>query len=320
MKREVLWQASVVTIPEAEEAVAEMLASRFAPGPSSYTDIETGQLMVSAYTAERPASVAAVKRRLRSGLESIQACGLRLGPGILTVKKLPARNWAESWKRHFPPLAIGDRLLVKPSWIRQSPKPGQDVIVLDPGLSFGTGQHPTTGFCLRELVRRRDPARAQALLDIGTGSGILAIAAARLGYRPIHAFDHDPRSVLVARANARTNRAADRIQFTRADLTRLSRRGRPRYDVVCANLLADLLLAERDRILARVKPGGLLIAAGILRREFGEVTRAYAEAGWRLVASQTQREWRSGTFQQERRRRAPRTQVTRRARCRRYNR
>jgi len=296
MKRETIWQACVVTTSEAEDAVAELLALRFAPGSSSYTDVETGHTTVSAYTTRRPKEVAAIRRSLRAGLREIKACGLNLGPATLAIKKLPKKNWAESWKTHFKPIEIGTQLLIKPGWIRREPRQGQQVILLDPGLSFGTGQHPTTEFCLRELVRRRDQTRPQSFLDIGTGSGILAIAAAKLGYQPVHAFDYDPKSVLVAGENAAKNHVAERIKLTRADLTKLPGRSAKQYHVVCANLLADLLIAKRDRVLARVKSGGSLVVAGILRREFVEVQAAYEQAGWRLVASKARKEWRSGTF------------------------
>lgn len=296
MKHEIVWRASVVTTTEAEEAVAELLAVCFASGPSSYTDVETGQTTVSAYSTNPPRNVTKIKRALRSGLRKIKACGLKLGRATVTLQKLPRKNWAESWKRHFKPIAIGNRLLVKPSWIRRKPTRGQAVIILDPGLSFGTGQHPTTEFCLRQLVTRRATSDRQSLLDIGTGSGILALAAAKLGYAPVHAFDYDPQSVLVARDNAGTNRVTSLIRLARADLTKLPRRSARQYDIVCANLLANILIAERDRILARVKPGGVLVVAGILRREFAEVAAAYHDFGMNLIASKAQKEWRSGTF------------------------
>jgi ribosomal protein L11 methyltransferase len=170
------------------------------------------------------------------------------------------------------------------------------VVVLDPGLSFGTGQHPTTAFCLEQLVARRSSKERQSLLDLGTGSGILAIAAAKLGYKPISALDFDAEAVRVARVNARRNRVADRIRFSRRDLTRMPRRAGRTYAVVCANLLADLLLAERERILARLQPVGLLVLAGILKTEFAAVQAAYEAAGLRLVASRAEKEWRSGGF------------------------
>jgi ribosomal protein L11 methyltransferase len=320
MKRQVIWKTSVITAREAEDAVTELLANLVAPSPSVYTDADTGTTTVSVYSITGPASVAETKRTLRLGLNRIKSCRLNIGPGRITIQKLPPENWADSWKRHFPPLEIGEALLVKPSWSQRQRRKGQALVILDPGLSFGTGQHPTTEFCLRELVRtweRRHPCRRNArsedaatrrqgcrrsqslplsLLDMGTGSGILAISAVKLGYTPVQAFDFDPQCVRVAKANAATNRVGKKIRITRANLTKLPLRCAQQYDLVCANLLADLLIAERDRILARVKPDGVLVVAGILKREFQEVQTAYETVGWRLVANQTQKEWRSGTF------------------------
>lgn len=324
MKSKTIWKTSIVTTPEAEDAVTELLATLVAPSPSVYTDADTGTTTVSVYSLTRLTNAAATKDALKLGLKTIKACGLNVGVGRITVAKLPPENWADSWKRHFPPLEIGDALLVKPSWSRRKPRKDQALVVLDPGLSFGTGQHPTTEFCLRELVRAergRSPSaahgsrkrlqefqpvdsigraapgdRSRSFLDMGTGSGILATSAVKLGYAPVHAFDFDPQCVRVAKANAATNRVGKKIRITRADLTKLPHRSRKSYDVVCANLLANLLMAERDRILARVKPDGMLVVAGILKREFQEVQAAYEAAGWRLVASKAQKEWRSGTF------------------------
>jgi ribosomal protein L11 methyltransferase len=299
-QRHTVWQTSVVTTAEAEDAVGELLAAQVAPRPSSYTDVETGHTIVSAYAAKPPRNLAETKRALRDGVKEIQNCGLNVGPARLTVHKLPRRNWAESWKSHFKPIEIGAQLLVKPSWIRRKPRRGQVVIVLDPGLSFGTGQHPTTEFCLRQLVARRKKSDSQSLLDVGTGSGILAIAAAKLGYNPVAAFDFDLQSVLAARANVKSNKVAKQIKLTRADLTKLPLRTTKQFDVVCANLLANLLSAGRGRLLARVKRGGVLVVAGILQREFDEVRRCYESVGWRLLASKAEREWRSGTFAKQR--------------------
>jgi ribosomal protein L11 methyltransferase len=297
MKREIIWKTSIATSAEAEDAVAELLATHVAPGPSAYTDVETGVTTVSVYTTTPPKKFPATKAALRSGLAQLKLFGLNIGSGRMSLVKLPRENWADSWKRHFPALEIGPALLVKPSWIKRKLKPGQKLVVLDPGLSFGTGQHPTTGFCLREIVRLASDATARSFLDMGTGSGILAIAAAKLGYAPVHAFDFDPQCVKVSAANARTNRVETKIKITRADLTKLPLRAAKQYDFVCANLLANLLIMERDRILARVKPRGVLVVAGILKREFSEVQTVYEAAGWRLIASKSQKEWRSGTFQ-----------------------
>lgn len=212
------------------------------------------------------------------------------------MTKIRREDWVESWKRHFKPLEIGSRLLIRPPWSRRRARRGQAVVVLEPGLSFGTGQHPTTAFCLRELAARKRAGKGQSFLDIGTGSGILAIAAAKLGYRPVHAFDFDLEAVRIARRNARRNGVDRRIRIAEQDVTKLARQGGRQYSVVCANLTSNLLVAERERILSRLRPDGRLVLAGILKTEFEEVRKAYAGAGLRLEASRAQGEWRSGSF------------------------
>ena len=125
--------------------------------------------------------------------------GLNIGSGTVRIARIKREDWAESWKKHFKAFEVGRSLLVKPSWIKRLPRAGQAVVVLDPGLSFGTGQHPTTAFCLSEIVRGEKKETSRSFLDIGTGSGILAIAAAKLNFRPVRAFDFDPASVAESR-------------------------------------------------------------------------------------------------------------------------
>jgi ribosomal protein L11 methyltransferase len=294
MKNRPLWKISVVTTAEAEEAVLELLASLFSQPASSYTDVESGGLTVSVYLARRPLRF---RTALRQGLARVKRCGLKVGAGTISIRRLARQDWAESWKRHFRPIQIGGALRIRPGWSRRRPRRGQAEVVLDPGLSFGTGQHPTTGFCLRQLVSRRRSGVRQSFLDIGTGSGILAIAAAKLGYAPVEAFDFDPDAIRAASANARRNRVRDRVRLYQADLTRLAWQSRKRFDLVCANLISTLLVEERDRILARLKPGGRLVLAGILKAEFPHIEEAYRRAGFRLVTSRVGNEWRSGAFQ-----------------------
>jgi ribosomal protein L11 methyltransferase len=296
MKRTMLWRISVLTIPEAEDAVAELLGSTFGQPASSYTDAETQQTAVSVYLPKRLDWSRARQGELGLGLKRVAASGLALGPGRISLQRIRRADWTESWKRHFKPVVIGAALLLKPGWSRRRPRKGQAVVVLDPGLSFGTGRHPTTSFCLRQLVACRRPGEAQSCLDVGTGSGILAIAAAKLGYAPVDAFDYDPQAVEVARANARRNRVSARIHLVRQDLTRLPLRARKQYSLVCANLVSSLLLDQRERLLARLRVDGVLVVAGILEVEFARVRRAFAAAGLRLTASRTQGEWRSGAF------------------------
>lgn len=192
---------------------------------------------------------------------------------------------------------IGNALLIKPSWSKRKARKEQKVIVLDPGLSFGTGQHATTSYCLNEIVRLRTTQRGvPTFLDIGTGSGILAIAAAKMGYAPIYAIDYDADAVRIARENAKRNRVAHKIRFEHQDLTQLKIGHFPRCDLICANLIYDMLCTEAKRITSWLKPGGNLVLAGILREQFAQVREVYEGFGLKLVRSKMHNEWHSGTM------------------------
>ena len=290
-----LWKISVTTTTEAEAAVVELLSRVFDSAASAYTGAESRRTTVAVFCERPRPALEANRESLRTGLRQIKSCGLDLGPGRVRVQTIPREDWAESWKKHFKPLQIGDQLLIKPGWIRRRPRPGQAQVVLDPGLSFGTGRHPTTLFCLQQLVACRDRRLPQAFLDIGTGSGILVIAAAKLGYHPAHALDSDPLSVRVARANARRNRIESRVRIRRQDLRGLPA-GQIEYDLICANLTGDLLLEERPRILGRLKPGGQLVLAGILMAQFAPLRAAYAAAGLELTRCRAEGGWQSALF------------------------
>lgn len=295
MKATRLQKITLSITSEAEDAVVEMLHTLF-PNPASvYQDMETGETTATVYCENKSDWSMAKKKALQQGLARIRECGIDTGSASLTVQSIRKEDWAESWKRHFKPLEIGRALLVRPSWVKRRLKKGQSEIVLDPGLSFGTGHHATTSFCLNSLVVARNTGQPQSFLDIGTGSGILSIAAAKLGYDPIEAFDFDPEAVRVAKINAKSNRVDGKIKIVRRDLTKTSPKGR-RYSVVAANLIFDLLIAERDRILNRVQPDGTLILAGILQTQFKRVDAVYRQAGWKLVDSRVEKEWQSGMF------------------------
>jgi len=290
-----LWRVSVAASPEAEDAVAEMLGGFFGTSAAAYHNLETGVSNVSVFRDQKP-NARIIRAEIAAGLRRIENCGLKIGAGKIEITRVKREDWAESWKRHFHPLEIGKSLLIKPSWSKKRPRKNQAVVILDPGLSFGTGQHPTTSFCLNELVRHRKNGTPQSFLDIGTGSGILAIAAAKLGYQPVHAFDFDPESVRVARENARINGVDSKIRLARGDMTKQPLKPARQYDLVCANLISNLLISEKRRILSRVKPDGILVLAGILAAEFGEVERAFTALKLKLVASRAENEWRSGSF------------------------
>jgi ribosomal protein L11 methyltransferase len=287
---------AITTSAEAEEAVAALLERETGHTPGSHTNLLTGALTVSVFAALTAQQLRGLRARLQAGLRELNRFGLDPAPGRISIRQVPPQDWAESWKRHFRPIDIAGRLLVKPTWNRRQPKAGQALVLLDPGLSFGTGQHATTRFCLEQLVALRRPGTEQSLLDAGTGSGILALAGCRLGYQPVEAFDFDPDCVRTTRANAALN-GIRQLQLEQADVTRLPRRPARCFDVVCANLMHDLLMQECDRITARVAPGGTLVLAGILTEHFPAVASVYGTAGWEVVADRTEAEWHSGAFQ-----------------------
>ena len=253
--------------------------------------METGAITVSVHLDKLPTPARVLKSAI---IDSIRA-SLDMEASAVTVKKLPRENWAESWKRHFKPISIGASLLIKPSWSKRRPRAGQAVVVLDPGLSFGTGQHATTSFCLQKLAAFRQMQARQSLLDIGSGSGILAISAAKLGYRPVNAFDFDPQAVRVSRANALSNDV--RIVFHQKDLTKEPLHPNRQYDIVCANLIYDILISEARKICQRVKPCGRLVLAGLLSTQFSQVREAFEAQGMRLISTQIEKEWQSGEFE-----------------------
>jgi len=310
MNRSSLWRVSVTTTPDAEDAVSELLARLLGQPVSSYLGVETNVSTVSVYLPQkimRPASPGAcrcsrginsplIRSEILAGLSRLKKCGLKIGSGKVAIVKIRRQDWVESWKRHFKPVEFGNALLVKSSWSKRRARKNQAVVVLDPGLSFGTGQHPTTAFCLRALASQQKIGTRRSFLDLGTGSGILAIAAAKLGYSPVDALDFDPEAVRVARANARRNRVYKRLRILRKDVAKLPVHPSRQYDLICANLISTLLMAEHQRIVAHMQRGGMLVLAGILKSEFSRVQKTFEGIGLKLAAGKIEKEWCSGSF------------------------
>jgi ribosomal protein L11 methyltransferase len=292
MNSPVLWQISVQSPTQHEPVVSQVLAHLFQLPVSSYLAVSPPIATTSVYSTHPLPSQKGVAAHVRATLAQLRPPI----PCRVSVRRLPSRDWTSFWKRHFKPISIGRQLLVLPPWIQNRPQPGLKVVVLNPGLSFGTGHHPTTAFCLRQLVilRRRMPR--PSLLDLGSGSGILAIAGAKLGYRPVQAIDSDPVAARVALSNSRRNRVDHRIQISRMDLKKVPLRPETRFDVVCANLTSDLLIAEGRRIAGQLQPSGYVVLAGILNREFASIQRHFTSLGFKLLTQQSKGEWHSGLF------------------------
>jgi len=198
-------------------------------------------------------------------------------------------GWAEKWKEHFHARKVGRRLVVKPSWEEFSPAAGEVVLTIDPGQAFGTGTHETTRMCLQFLedVFERDPSSPRAVLDIGTGTGILGIAAARLGAERVLGIDTDPVAVDVARENARRNGVGPVFRAEGATLSSI----REEFGLVFGNLIAEILVDLSEEISARCAPGGWIVLSGILKEKSAWVAQEYALRGVSLAGEAADGQW-----------------------------
>ncbi|MBX3029804.1 MAG: 50S ribosomal protein L11 methyltransferase [Chloroflexi bacterium] len=313
-------ELSVEADQEAVEAVSAIL-DRAAPGgvsvevPFALIDEGLGAqprtdapATLRAYLPGIDAAAArAAIERVERDLGHLQAFGLR-PIGELTVQPVHEEDWAAAWKQHFPVLRVGRRLVIRPTWRRHRSAPDDVVLALDPGMAFGTGLHPTTRLCLAGIERWADAglldgARA---LDVGCGSGILAIAAARLGARSVHGVDTDPIAVDATIANARRNRVLRRVTAAQGSVPltaggqgtalrggAVTRRGTsvPPFDLVLANLIASLLGHLAPALAASLRPGGRMLASGIFIDREPEVIRAFETAGLEVLRRDQETDW-----------------------------
>jgi ribosomal protein L11 methyltransferase len=243
-----------------------------------------------AYVAaiDRGRARAAVEQ-VRRDLGHLQAFELR-PIGELQTRVVHEADWAEAWKQHFPVLRVGRRLVIQPTWRRHRRRPTDVVIRLDPGMAFGTGLHPTTRLCLAGLEAWAADGLVEnaRLLDVGCGSGILAICAGLLGAGAVLGVDTDPLAVEATRANAALNGLEGVIEARRGTLPLA---GGGEFDLVCANLVAGLLVAMAADLRQALRPGGRLLVSGIFAEREGEVREAFDSAGLRIVARRTETDW-----------------------------
>jgi len=301
-------ELSVAADHEAVEAVSEILA-RAAPGGTSvepaFELVDEG--LAARVDLARPAvvrahlpiidlpAVRAAWARAERELGHLQAFGLR-PIGDLAARVVHEADWANAWKAHFPVLRVGRRIVIRPTWRRHKRRPDDIVLALDPGMAFGTGLHPTTRLCLAALEALADrgllaaggrngaPAR---VLDVGSGSGILSIAAARLGAREVLAVDVDPIAVDATTANARRNRLARVVRAREGSAPS----GEGPFDVVLANLIASLLVSLADDLVADLRPGGVLLASGIFENREADVVEAFHARGLEVAGRWAEGDW-----------------------------
>jgi ribosomal protein L11 methyltransferase len=290
-------ELSVAADPEAMESLSELFA-RFVSGgitiDEPYTLSNDGQSY--AITPGAPVTVHAYLPLDETAAEKQQQIeeGLwylaRIGPasiGELHVRTLKEEDWANAWKEHYHVLHLGARIVIKPSWREYAPQPGEIVLELDPGMAFGTGLHPTTRMCLIALEEFIRPG--MRVLDVGTGSGILAIAAAKLGAAHIDALDVSSVAVDVARANAAANGVGDRVQVSLGSLD--PQRAATGYDLVVANIIARTIADLAPQLVVALAPGAPLIAGGIIGGRVDEPALALAAAGLVDLTMRQEGDW-----------------------------
>ena len=285
-------ELAVQAHPEAVESVSELLRRYATGGVSIEEPIElldegqeyrvlTGQpIKVRAYLPV-DGKEEEVRQRIAEGLWHLSSLGQQF-VGELQTRVVNEEDWANAWKDYYHVTHIGRRLLIRPSWRDYTPKDDEVVIELDPGMAFGTGLHPTTRMCLEQVEQRTRPG--MRVLDVGTGSGILALAAAKLGAASVHCIDNSSVAVESAIANAAVNHLSERITVVLGELDEAgAARMAGQFDLVLANIIARVIGSIAPYLAQVLAPGGLLIASGIIEERRHEAEQPLLDAGLRLV-------------------------------------
>lgn len=282
----------VQTHPEAVESVSELL-SNYAPGGVAIEEpielIDEGQEY--RVLVEQPVKVHAylpidgkeeeIRQRVAEGLWHLSSLGPQF-VGELVTQTVNEEDWANAWKDYYHVTHIGQRLIIRPSWREYTPKDNEVVLELDPGMAFGTGLHPTTRMCLEEVEKRTRPG--MRALDVGTGSGILALAAARLGAQSVYCIDNSSIAVESSQANVAVNHLSDQIQVVLGVLDEsTAEQMASRYDLVLANIIARVIGGIAPQLAQVMAPGAILIASGIIEERCHEAEQPLLAAGLRLL-------------------------------------
>lgn len=211
----------------------------------------------------------------------------------ITLSGMKEEDWANSWKKYFKPVRIGKRLVVVPTWETYTPNHNDIILEMDPGMAFGTGTHETTRLCAMMVEEHMKPG--SKVLDLGTGSGILAIAAAKLGAESVRAYDIDPVAVRVAEENCRENGCTN-IKCGISDLLAGVEMPEGGFDFICANIVADIICRMASDIAGYIRYGGLLAVSGIIDTQAERVRRALENGGLTLVCTTAENDWNAMLF------------------------
>jgi ribosomal protein L11 methyltransferase len=222
---------------------------------------------------------------LRAVREGLWHLGRIRPVGELRITRQTEKDWTDAWKSYYRVMRVGQRVVIVPSWLQYEPRPDDVVLDLDPGMAFGTGLHPTTRLCLRAI--EEDMAPEVRALDLGTGSGILAVLMAKLGAGEVVALDTDPVAVDAAAKTAARNGVAERVRVGPGSLDAAE----GTYGFIAANIIAGVIIALASDLAAALEPDGVLVVSGIIEDRYEEVALALAAAGLRPTALLRETDW-----------------------------
>ncbi|AZH30370.1 50S ribosomal protein L11 methyltransferase [Paenibacillus sp. M-152] len=258
-------------------------------------DIPEGQAIIKGYFAEE-IDMDSVRAQIEPRVEQLRTFDIDPGEVRYELKTVNEDDWANAWKQYFKPLRVSDHLTIKPTWEEYEPaSEDEKIIELDPGMAFGTGTHPTTSLCLRTLESVIQGG--EEVIDVGTGSGILAIGAIKLGAKHVLALDLDPVAVSSAHENTRLNGLEEHITIKESDLLSVLNASDPTLGIqlpvklVVANILAEIILLFIDDVYKALEPGGIYIASGIWKNKEEVVESALKAAGFEIAEISRDEDW-----------------------------
>lgn len=263
-----------------------------------FNDLPEGDAIIKAYFPEMD-NIDPIVEQLAEFIAEIREYPTDVGKATLSVKLVDDEDWANAWKQYFKPVAITDRITIKPTWEEYEARADELIIEIDPGMAFGTGTHATTSLCLQTLEKYIQTG--MEVIDIGTGSGILSIGAVKLGAKHVLALDLDPVAIVSARENVTLNKLDEHITVIQSDLLQVLKGNdnatnnnigvKLPVDLAVANILADIILMFIDDVYEALKPGGIYITSGIIGKKAAEVEKALQQAGFQLLQTVHDQDW-----------------------------